>query len=545
MRDLVKSWVVRVALAAIGGLGQMPTSALACPFCTSVSQTFSEEINSMQVAVLATLIEGPPPATETDNDPNAPLPKAKFKISYVIKGAEWVAEDSTIEVLFFSEPNKDRAYLIMGTDAPQVTWSTPLPLSDRARGYVLQLSGLPSDAKRLEFFQEYLEDEDEMLARDAYDEFAKAPYSDVKLLKDKMHHDRLIAWAKDSKIPASRRRLYYTMLGVCGKPADATLLEELMVSEDRKMKAGLDAMIACYLILKGEPGLDEIDTIFLKNAKAEYADTYAAIMAIRFHGTETSVLPKKRLVQSLRHLLGRPELADLVIPDLAKWEDWEVMPQLIRLFKEADEKSSWVRVPVVNYLRSCPLPEAKEAIKELEKIDPESVKRAQTFFPFDSEGNGGGTQPKQDDSTKTSAFTSPARPLAVFIPGPAATTADGAATLLASTAAPALDEVDSSDDANDAAAATTEPATVAADGDAGSAQDLGTTTDADAADSAPGKSDGEVASLSRAPNREAVRRELLAVPNRATLLGVPIVAGVVLLYTLGWILGVPIGRKQA
>src|SRR5690606_30755075 len=90
-------------------------------------------------------------------------------------------------------------------------------------------------------------------------------------------------------------------------------------------------------------------------------------------------------------MLDRPELADLVIPDLARWEDWEVMPRLVQLFKEADEKSSWVRVPVINYLRACPLPEAQQYIAELEKVDPDAVRRANTFFPFGALSSGGGT----------------------------------------------------------------------------------------------------------------------------------------------------------
>ena len=65
-----------------------------------------------------------------------------------------------------------------------------------------------------------------------------------------------------------------------------------------------------------------------------------------------------------------------VIPDLAAWEDWSQIDRLGTLCKEADEKTSWVRVPVINYLRACPLPEAKERIKELELVDPEAVKRA-------------------------------------------------------------------------------------------------------------------------------------------------------------------------
>src|SRR5262249_19320015 len=54
----------------------------------------------------------------------------------------------------------------------------------------------------------------------------------------------------------------------------------------------------------------------------------------------------------------------------------------VDLFKNADEESNWVRVPVINFLRACPLPKAKEHLEELAKLDPESMKRASTFYPF-------------------------------------------------------------------------------------------------------------------------------------------------------------------
>ena len=73
-----------------------------------------------------------------------------------------------------------------------------------------------------------------MLARDAYDEFAKSPYAAVKQLKPRMKHDQVIAWIKDVDVPASRRRLYLTMLGVCGTAQDLPLLETMLKSQDRK-----------------------------------------------------------------------------------------------------------------------------------------------------------------------------------------------------------------------------------------------------------------------------------------------------------------------
>jgi hypothetical protein len=374
---LRQTWQVAAAMVLVA-LAGWQSAAAACPFCSAVSQTFSEEIATMDVAVIAKLVKAPAPSDK----PGDQLAKATFEITQVIKGEGLAKPADKIETLYFGEATPGRSFLVMGIDPPRIMWSTPLPLSERAQSYLVSVLKLPKEgAERLVFFQKYLEDEDELLARDSYDEFARAPYAQVKEIKDKMNHEQIVGWIKNPEIPASRRRLYMVMLGICGSEKDLPMLEEFMRSSDRKAKSGLDALIACYLTLKGESGLKLVDELFLANAKSDYADTYSAIMAIRFHGSDGGVIGKKPLVASLHHMLSRPELADLVIPDLARWEDWGSMDKLMELFKTADEKTSWVRVPVVNYLRACPLPRAKELLKECEKIDPAAVKRANSFFP--------------------------------------------------------------------------------------------------------------------------------------------------------------------
>jgi hypothetical protein len=397
-----------VLVAAVAGLvviGPVPRAA-ACPVCAAVSQTLSEEMESTQVVALARL-EGEPVALPGElPPPNQPLPRTRFVIEKVLKGQEWAKPGQVIDALYFGEGGAEKRFLLYGSEAPTLQWSTPLPVSSRAIDYVQELLTLPKDASRLEFFQEYLEDADPMLAADAYDEFAKTPYAGVIALKDKMHRDRLLKWIHDPELPATRKRLYFTMLGICYQPEDAQLLEQLMRADDRKARAGLDALIACYLMLTKEQGLPLVEELFLKNRQAEYADTYAAIMALRFHGTEVEVLPRPALVQAMRLMLDRPELADLVIPDLARWEDWDAMPKLVELFKTADENSSWVRVPVINFLRACPLPEAAAYIEQLEKIDPDAVRRANTIFAF-----GGlpalSDQPPSDETTANEKDSQP------------------------------------------------------------------------------------------------------------------------------------------
>jgi len=384
-----------------------PTVASGCPFCAAVTQTFNEEISSMDTVVYARLVKLPPALKPGAKARAADeVPKATFEVSEVIKGGQHIKTTTLIETIYFGEGKVGSTFLVMGVDPPEVMWSTPLQLSERAQGYIKRVVQLPrKPAERLSFFQDYLEDKDDMLAADAYDEFANAPYTVVKSLKPQLDHGKITGWIRNPDIPASRRRLYLTLLGICGSPNDLPMLETMMKSKDRRMRAGLDALVACYLTLKGPDGMPLVESLFLKNKKSEYADTYAAIMALRFHGTESDIIPRDRILKAMRYMLERPQLADLVIPDLARWEDWSQVDRLTKLFKDADEKTSWVRVPVINYLRQCPLPVAKQRIKELEKVDPAAVKRANTFFPFGPAGGSPGKAPAENPKTSSSGST--------------------------------------------------------------------------------------------------------------------------------------------
>ena len=375
----------RFLLSVACGLAVLvPVAARACPFCSAVSMTFSEEIGNSDAAVIAKMTQRPPaPAPDAGTFGPADAGKAKFDILDVLKGAKHLGDGRKFETVYFGDAPVGTTFLVMGVEPAAISWATPIAITERGQKYIRKAIELPKDGhERLAYFQNFLEDSEEMLSRDAYDEFAKAPYAAVKALKPQMHHDKIVEWIKNPQIPASRRRLYLTMLAVCGTPNDVPMLEEMMRSEDRQTKSGLDALIAAYLTLKGPAGMYLVENLFLKNKDADYTDTYAAIMALRFHGQEESAIPRERLLQGIRYMLDRPQLADLVIPDLARWEDWQSIDKLVALFKNADEESSWVRVPVINFLRACPLPKAKEAVDELSKIDPEVVKRADTLFAF-------------------------------------------------------------------------------------------------------------------------------------------------------------------
>ena len=203
----------------------------------------------------------------------------------------------------------DKKFLITGlagVTGPGLDWTTPVPLSERAVEYIKRLPTVPRDGgDRLAFFQDYLEDEDPLLAQDAYDEFARMPYDGRCRARPTDEARTALKWINDGHVGPSGRRLYLSMLGVCGKPEDVAMLEQLMNydyaamkpgiaavvdrraalmgprwasavldemlhAEERQKRESLDALIACYLKLKGPDGLELINELFLRNPNVEY-----------------------------------------------------------------------------------------------------------------------------------------------------------------------------------------------------------------------------------------------------------------------------------
>ena len=125
-----------------------------------------------------------------------------------------------------------------------------MPAAERSRrsfilseAYVEEITRLPEDpVERLSFYHRFLQDEESMLARDAYDEFAIAPYSVVKGLAPEMNREQLVAWIGDPEMPTDRKRLYLTMLGVCGDKQNLPQLEKMLRSNKKSSRAGLDAL---------------------------------------------------------------------------------------------------------------------------------------------------------------------------------------------------------------------------------------------------------------------------------------------------------------
>jgi hypothetical protein len=251
-------------------------------------------------------------------------------------------------------------------------------------------------AKRLEYFAKYLEYPDSTIATDAFSEFANAQYKDVVAVAKDLPHEKLRKWIADPETAQTRLGLYGMMLGLCGDEDDAKLLEKKMLDANGDFRLGIDGVMYGYLLITGDKGLAVIDREKIeKKKKVPFSETFAAMTALRNMWTYgNGRIEPERLRQSMRLLLDRPELADLVIPDLARWKDWTVQDRLMEMYDSEEFNIPAVKRAIVRYLLVCSrdvstgpdgtvnpyAADAKQLLEGLRKKDPKTVSEAERFF---------------------------------------------------------------------------------------------------------------------------------------------------------------------
>lgn len=378
--------------------------AQACPFCSAPSLTLSEQLTQADAAVLVKWVDGKAP---TEKSPGS----TTYSIVEVSRGSkESLKKDDKLTVPRYRAGKKDDLFLLFGTKEKEIDWSSPLEVTEVTYQYIVQApSPEAPTAKRLEYFLKFLEFSDQLVSNDAYGEFANAPYEDIVKIKDKMDRAKIAKWISNKETSLTRLGLYGLLIGLCGNDDDAKMLEAKIEEQTQDFRLGIDGLISGYLLLTGEKGLATIDKSKLRDKKAPFSETYAAMQALRFMWTYgNDRISKERLRQSMRELLDRPELADLVVADLARWEDWSVQDRLMKLYGEGEYSIPSIKRAIVRYLLTAakvqsPKPDenkkddptatkskgdelppsalqARANLDKLREIDHKTVKEAERFF---------------------------------------------------------------------------------------------------------------------------------------------------------------------
>lgn len=323
--------VVATSICATLVLVQAVSPALSCPFCSAPSLTLAEQLAQADAAVLVKWVGG-----EKATDKSAG--ETRYEVTEVVRSSKVAPKvGDTVTLPRYRESKVGDQFLLLGNKGASVEWGSPLEVSRTTFDYIAKAPNpdVPT-TKRLEYYVKFLEHSDQMIANDAYGEFANAPYEDITKLDDKLPREKISGWITNKDTPATRLGLYGLLIGLCGNDQDAKNVEEKILEETDDFRLGIDGLMSGYLLLKKGEGLTVLDKAKLSNRDVPFSETYAAMQALRFMWKYSEgTIEKPRLRQSMRILLDRPELADLVIADLARWKDWSLQDRLMATYVAA------------------------------------------------------------------------------------------------------------------------------------------------------------------------------------------------------------------
>ena len=399
-------------LGAAGLLLVPAANAGACPFCPAPTLTLTEQASDSDVVLLAEWTAATKSAPGESRTPAA----TTFVVKQTMKGPFKVGQ--TIRLAGYQPAKPGELFLLTGLGSGIVEWDLPVEFSQAAYDYMAaapspkNADGAKVPAKeRLPYFVSYLEYPSDTVANDAYGEFANAPYEDIAAVKAQLPREKLRTWVTSPDTAPSRLGLYGLLLGLCGNDADAAAVQALLVRPSDEFRIGLDGVMSGYLLLKGTPGLELIRKLKLENKylvdaggeplidesggkqPVPFSEVYAAMQAVRFmwsFGDER--IPPADLKAAMRTLIDRPELIDFAVTDLARWKDWSVMDRLAKLYGEEAYQTPGIKQSIIRYLLAAvkdqpatgAAPEhvvkAEQYLAEIEKADPDAVKRVKQFL---------------------------------------------------------------------------------------------------------------------------------------------------------------------
>jgi hypothetical protein len=359
-----------------------------CAFLAYPNPTLAEEVADADVVALVSLVNQA--ADQTSRH-------VEFQIKRIAKGDGSLKVGQHKTISRFKTGKLGDLYIMFGLQnekTKQFAWGLRTT-SELAFDFAIA-SPSPKLAaeKRLTYYIPHLGHADEFIAKDALAEFSAAEIADYRKISSKLSRKKLLQLALHEK---SRRSLYGVLLGFCGDEKTAEALRSKILEDDPTFRIGMDGMMSGYLMLTGEKGLDLLEQRKFKK-DVSFHETYCLLQAIRFmwrHGEDKISIA--RLRQSVRILLDYPDLADLVIVDLIRMEDWSCLDRIVKLYDRKDFNNNATQRAIIRYLlitsrevefkikdeKRLTVEISKQAKIHLDSIrerDPAQVKKTLRFF---------------------------------------------------------------------------------------------------------------------------------------------------------------------
>ncbi len=383
---LRRLWMLPIAVL-VSALLALPSGA--CPFCNAEGQTLTKEINLASLVLFGTIKSATPGADLSEGStefaiekiikPHEILDKAiqKKDGKQIVTLARYAPGDPKYKYVLFCDVFKGkidpyRAMLVKPESDPGKYLAGALAVKDKPQ------------PERLKFFFQYLDDPEVEISNDAYKEFAYADYKDYKGMAKDLPADKIAGWLQDQKTPVFRYGLYASLLGHCGGEKHAKVLRTLLDDPNRRLTAGVDGILAGYILLQPKDGWEHLRAI-LKDSSKDFTTRYAALRATRFfYDFRPDVIKKQDIIDAVSLLLDQPDVADLAIEDLRKWQVWGFADKILGLKDKESHNVPIIKRSILRYALQCPTDAAKAFVAERRKQDPDAVQSSEDLLKLEA-----------------------------------------------------------------------------------------------------------------------------------------------------------------
>jgi hypothetical protein len=282
---------------------------------------------------------------------------AEFEVIEILKAPpRCVKRGDRIRLTAVQRPRE--LCLIFGLRDPSgsaMQWCYPSEVTQAAFDYISHAPSTRENRQtRLKYFLNFIDSSDSIIGPDVSEEFREATFDDLVALVPSAPRDKLRGMFADHQASTDRLGLAALLLGLGGDVRDAKLLAVKITENGTDFRPGIHQVMAAYLLLAGEAGLDNLDAWKLKNRSASFSETFAAMAALEIvwaHGNGR--ITRGRLIFSMRLVLDHPELIVEALFDLSRWHDWGSLEQAVRKFNEPVPNSDSRNRAIVRHVLAC------------------------------------------------------------------------------------------------------------------------------------------------------------------------------------------------
>ena len=389
---MLSDTVFRSVCSTLFLLSTLTSTSSACPFCGPVETPLSYGIaRSSDVAIGESLTEAVAnrqgQRRQSFSLLSRILPTSSGRKAISIEPAVPPVE-AAVETTF-----SGTALLF---NLPAVGWKA-IAADEMFIGYTLQIPPLKKqifkDKNRLEWFAQWLDHPNHAISKDAYAEFALAPFQEVRDSTHAFSPAEVIDHLRDLSLQQQRRGFYGMVAGVLARqsPKESqiactnALIREITEHQSNDFQAGLDGIMAGLFIALGEQALPVLKRKGLFENTASPVDQRHLLQALRFCWEyPTDTVPRTEVILITRKLLPVLHLTREVIVDLSRYQDWNFRNQIVAMWDTLGGEDPLIRPAIVGYLLACPSEKSASLLAQLREKNIELFEKAQqaAAIPF-------------------------------------------------------------------------------------------------------------------------------------------------------------------